>query len=48
MTTHLSRTRNQNPDLDLSIHRVIRAPKQALGMPGRHLIDLPSGGFRRP
>lgn len=30
MTTHLSRTRNQNPDLDLSIHRVIRAPKQAL------------------
>ena len=30
MTTHLSRTRNQNPDLDLSIQRVIRAPKQAL------------------
>ena len=45
MTTHLSRTRNQNPDLDLSIHRVIRAPSRLCGMPGRHLIDLPSGGF---
>lgn len=30
MTAHLSRTRNQNPDLDLSIQRVIRAPKQTI------------------
>lgn len=30
MTTHLSRTRNQNPDLDLSIQRVIRAQKQTI------------------